>query len=78
LNKEVKRFLSEVVDTLRPYTIDGEVMTTNNRGHLKIKGKYPSGTRSIVMGTSPSDYKWKLNAKTTLKRFIYTEIPLTG
>lgn len=49
-------------------------MTINNRGHLKIKGKYPSGTRSIVLGTSPSDYKWKLNAKTTLKRFIYTEI----
>jgi hypothetical protein len=74
LNKEVKRFLSEVVDTLRPYTIDGEVITTNNRGHLKIKGKYPSGTRSIVMGTSPSDYKWKHNAKTMLKRFIYTAI----
>ena len=73
LNKEVKRFLSEVVNTLRPYTIDREVTVLNN-GHLKIKGKYPSGNHSFVLGTSPSDYKWKLNAKTLLKRFIYTEI----
>jgi hypothetical protein len=73
INKEVKRFLSEVVNTLRPYTIDGEVTVLNN-GHLKIKGKYPSGTRSLVLGTSPSDYRWKLNAKTALKRYIYTEI----
>ena len=73
INKEVKRFLSEVVDTLRPYTIDGEVTVINN-GHLKIKGKYPSGNHSFVLGTSPSDYKWKLNAKTLLKRFIYTAI----
>jgi hypothetical protein len=50
------------------------VITINNRGHLKIKGKYPSGNHSFVLGTSPSDYKWKLNAKTLLKRFIYTEI----
>lgn len=71
--KEVKGFLSEVVDTLRPYTIDGEVTVINN-GHLKIKGKYPSGNHSFVLGTSPSDYKWKLNAKTLLKRFIYTAI----
>jgi hypothetical protein len=74
LRKEVKEFLSEVVDTLRPYTIDGEVVTLKKRGHLKVKGKYPSGTRSFVIGSSPSDYKWKLNAKTVLKRFIYTEI----
>jgi len=74
LKKEVKGFLSEVVNTLRPYTIDGEVVATNNRGHLKIKGNFPSGTRSLVLGTSPSDYRWKLNAKTVLKRFIYTEI----
>jgi hypothetical protein len=73
LNKEVKGFLSEVVDTLRPYTIDGEVTVLNN-GHLKIKGKYPSGTHSLVLGTTPSDYRWKLNAKTALKRYIYTEI----
>jgi len=26
------------------------------------------------LGTSQSDYRWKLNAKTVLKRFIYTEI----
>ena len=74
MNKEVKGFLSEVVNTLRPYTLDGEVITKNNRGHLKIKGKYPSGNYSFVMGTTPSDYNWKLNAKTLLKRFIYTEI----
>ena len=63
-----------MVNTLRPYTIDGVVITINNRGHLKIKGKYASGTRSFVMGTTPGDYKWKLRAKTLLKRFIYTEI----
>jgi len=73
LNKEVKRFLSEVVDTLRPYTIDGEVTVINN-GHLKIKGNYPSGTRSFPMATSPSDCKWKHVTKAMLKRFIYTEI----
>ena len=73
LNKEVKGFLSEVVNTLRPYTIDGEVIVLNN-GHLKIKGRYPSGTRSFVMGTTPSDYKWKLRTRTLLKRFIYTDI----
>ena len=73
LNKEVKGFLSEVVDTLRPYTLDGEV-TVQKNGHLKIKGKYPSGTRSFVMGSTPSDYKWKLRTRTLLKRFIYTEI----
>ena len=74
LDKEVKRFLSEVVNTLHPYTIDGEVTTTNNRGHLKIKGKYQSGNLSFAMGSTPSDRKWKLNAKSTLKRFIYTKI----
>jgi hypothetical protein len=74
INKEVKRFLSEVVNTLRPYTIDGEVITINNRGHLKIKGKYLSGTRSFVMGTSPSDHRWIFQAKKALKRFIYTAI----
>jgi hypothetical protein len=74
LNKEVKGFLSEVVNTLLPYTIDGEVVTTNNRGHLKIKGKYPSGTHSFAMGTTPSDYRWKYRAKTALKRFVCTEI----
>ena len=74
LNKEVKGLLSEVVNTLRPYTIDGEVVTINNRGHLKIKGNYPSGARSFVMGTSPSDYRWKQCCRTALKRFIYTEI----
>jgi hypothetical protein len=74
LKKEVKGFLSEVVNTLRPYTIDGEVITANNRGHLKIKGKYPSGTHSFAMGTTPSDYRWKYRAKTALKRFVYTEI----
>ena len=73
LNKEVKRFLSEVVDTLRPYTIDGEVTVINN-GHLKIKGNYPSGTRSFPMATSPSDCKWKYVTKAMLKRFIYTAI----
>jgi hypothetical protein len=73
LNKEVKGFLLEVVNTLRPYTIDGEVTVLNN-GHLKIKGKYPSGNHSFVMGTTPSDYKWKLRTKTLLKRFIYTAI----
>ena len=74
LNKEVKGFLSEVVKTLRPYTIDGEVITINNRGHLKIIGLYPSGKRSFAMGTTPSDYRWKYRAKTALKRFVYTEI----
>jgi len=74
LKKEVKVFLSEVVNTLRPYTIDGEVVTTNNRGHLKIKGTYPSGTHSFAMGTTPSDHRWKYRAKTALKRFICTEI----
>jgi hypothetical protein len=58
---------------LRPYTIDGEVTVLNN-GHLKIKGKYPSGNHSFVMGTTPSDCKWKYVSKTLLKRFIYTEI----
>lgn len=67
-------FFSEVVDTLRPYTIDGEVVMINNRGHLKIKGKYPSGTYSFVMGSSPSDRMWKHRARTVLKRFIYTEV----
>jgi hypothetical protein len=74
LNKEVKGFLSEVVNTLRPYTIDGEVIMINNRGHLKIKGLYPSGTYSFVMGSTPSDHRWKHRARTALKRFIYTEI----
>jgi hypothetical protein len=74
LNKEVKGFLSEVVNTLRPFTIDGEVITINNRGHLKIKGRYPSGARSFFMGTTPSDYRWKRCCRTALKRFIYTEI----
>jgi len=74
LKKEVKGFLSEVVNTLRPYTIDGEVVTTNNRGHLKVKGKYPSGNLSFAIGTTPSDYRWKYRAKTALKRFLYTEI----
>jgi hypothetical protein len=46
----------------------------NNRGHLKIKGKYPSGNLSFAMGTTPSDYRWKHRAKTALKRFIDTEI----
>jgi hypothetical protein len=73
LNKEVKGFLAEVVNTLRPYTIDGEVTVLDN-GHIKIKGIYPSGTRSFVMGKTPSDFKWKLRSKTLLKRFIYTEI----
>jgi hypothetical protein len=73
LNKEVKRFLLEVANTLRPYTIDGELTIIKN-GHLKIKGRYPSGTRSFVMGTTPSDRKWKLRTKTLLKRFIYTEV----
>jgi len=63
-----------VVNTLRPYTIDGEVVTTNNRGHLKIKGRYPSGNYSFVMGSSPSDHRWKRAAGTALKRFVYTEI----
>ena len=74
INKEVKGFLSEVVNTLRPYTIDGEVITTNNRGHLKIKGRYPSGIHSFVMGSTPSDHRWKYRAQTALKRFVYTEI----
>ena len=69
----MKGFLSEVVNTLRPYTIDGEVTIINN-GLLKVKGKYLTGTRSFVMGTTPSDCKWKLRTKTLLKRFIYTEI----
>jgi len=74
VKKEVKGFLAEVVNTLRPYTVDGEVVTTNNRGHLKIKGRYPSGTRSFAMGTTPSDKHWRCRAKTALKRFIYTEV----
>jgi len=74
LNKEVKEFLSEVVDTLRPHTIDGEVITTNNRGHLKIKGRYPSGNYSFVMGSTPSDHRWRHCARRALRRFIYTEI----
>ena len=77
LNKDVKECLLEVVNTLRPYTLDGEVTVLNN-GHLKIKGNYLSGTRSFVMATTPSDYKWKLRTKTLLKRFIYTEILKTG
>jgi len=74
LKKEVKGFLSEVVNTLRPHTIDGEVITTINRGHLKIKGRYPSGNYSFVMGSTPSDHRWKRAARTALRRFIYTEI----
>jgi hypothetical protein len=58
---------------LRPYTIDGEVTVLNN-GHLKIVGNYPTGTRSFVIGKTPSDRKWKLRTKTLLKRFICTEI----
>ena len=63
-----------MVDTLRPYTIDGEVIAINNRGHLKIKGRYHSGTYSFVMGSTPSDHKWKHRARSVLKRFIYTEV----
>ncbi len=74
LKKEAKRFLTEVVNTLRSYTIDGEVITINNRGHLKIKGNYPSGNLSFATGTTPSDYRWKHRAKTALRRFIRTEI----
>ena len=73
MKKEVKELLSEVVNTLRPYTLDGKVTVLKN-GHLKIKGNYSSGTRSFVMGSTPSDYKWKLATKTLLKRFIYTAI----
>ena len=73
LNKEVKEFLSEVVNTLRPYTIDGEVTVLKN-GHLKIKGRYPSGNYSFVIGATPSDCKWKLRSRTLLRRFINTEI----
>lgn len=73
MKKEVKGFLTEVVNTLRPYTIDGEVIVLKN-GHLKIRGQYPSGTHSYVLGATPSDYRWKLNAKSVLKRFIYTEV----
>lgn len=47
---------------------------TNNRGHLKIKGKYPSGNYSFVMGSTPSDQRWIFKAKKALKHFIYTEI----
>jgi hypothetical protein len=50
------------------------VITTNNRGHLKIKGKYPSGNHSFAMGTTPSDHRWIFKAKKALKRFIYTAI----
>ena len=74
IKKEVKGFLSEVVNILRPYTLDGKVTTTKNRGHLKVKGKYASGTRSFSLATTPSDCKWKLCSKTLLKRFINTEI----
>ena len=49
LNKDVKEFLSEVIDTLKPLTLDGKVIVLHN-GHLKVKGKYASGTRSFVMG----------------------------
>ena len=73
MKKEVKELLSEVVNALRPYTLDGKVTVLKN-GHLKIKGNYPSGTRSFVMGSTPSDYKWKLATKTLLKRFIHTAI----
>jgi len=73
LNKEVKEFLSEVVNTLRPYSIDGEVTVLKN-GHLKIKGRYPSGNYSFVIGSTLSDYKWKLRTRTLLRRFIYTKI----
>jgi hypothetical protein len=73
LNKEVKEFLSEVVNTLRSHTIDGEVTVLKN-GHLKIKGRYPSGNYSFVMGSTPSDHRWKHCARKALRRFIYTEI----
>jgi len=73
LKKDVKGFLSEVVNTLRPLTLDGEVTVINN-GHLKIKGRYPTGNHSFSMGTSPSDHKWRENARRALKRFINTEI----
>ena len=73
MKKEVKDFSREVRDALRQYTIDGEVTVFNN-GHLKIKGNYASGTRSFVIGTTPSDSKWKLRARTMLRRFVYTEI----
>ena len=66
-------FLSEEVNTLRLHTIDGEVTVLKN-GHLKTKGRYPSGNYSFVIGSTPSDYKWKLRSRTLLRRFIYTEI----
>ena len=73
MKKEIKEFLSEVVETLRPFTLDGEVTVINN-GHLKIKGMYPTGNRSFTMGTSPSHHKWRENTRRALKRFINTEI----
>ena len=53
---------------LRPYAIDGEVITTNNRGHLKINWRCPSGNHSFVMGSTPSDHRWRHRAKTGLRR----------
>jgi len=41
-----------------------------NRGHLKIKGNLPNGTRSFVMSTTPSDHRLRYCASTALKHFI--------
>jgi hypothetical protein len=70
INKDVKGFLSEAINALLPYTLDGQVTMTNNRGHLKIKGKYPAGNYSYVIGATPSDWRWRLNAKARLRKFI--------
>jgi hypothetical protein len=70
INKDVKGFLAEAINSLVPHTLDGKVTTINNRGHLKIKGKFPAGNHSFVMGSSPSDWRWMLKARSNLKRFI--------
>ncbi|QNI86464.1 hypothetical protein SynPROS71_02709 [Synechococcus sp. PROS-7-1] len=49
-------------------------MTVLKNGHLKIKGRYPSGNYSFVIGATPSDCKWKLRSRTLLRRFINKEI----
>lgn len=69
-----KECIAKVVNMLPPFALNGEVIVINNRGHLKIKAKYPSGNLSFAMGTAPSDNRWKHRAKTALKHFICTEI----
>jgi len=73
VRKEVKCYVEEVCKKLRPYTIDGEIDVYKNK-HIKVKGKYPSGEKSFILASSPSDVKWMLRSKTLLKRFIRTQV----